>query len=184
MDQIEVYVVDLEAIETGLQRTSRLLITVVVVEALRGDEHLIAIHISGVDRLADASLVAVRSRRVEVSVAREQRAGDGFRRVLWRNLKDAEPELRDHNVVVQSHVGNPRELSDEPVLIVGDRGLQRADRRFLAQCGVGSLSRAVARGIGRVSRAIGRRPGLRARFRDELFGFGDECVLFRHRPQI
>ena len=106
MDQVEVDVVEPEPLEAGLERLARLLVAVVVVEALRGDEDVVAVEPGGPERLADLRLVAVGGGGVNVPVAGLERARDGLGRLAGRDQEDAEAELGDLNAVAEGEIRN------------------------------------------------------------------------------
>jgi hypothetical protein len=72
-------------------------------EELRRDEHLVAANAALAQPLADALLVAVRLRGIDVAVAELERPADGVHAFLSvRHLPDTEPEQR-HPVAVGEH---------------------------------------------------------------------------------
>src|SRR5579863_6390227 len=85
-----------------------LVVALIVVEALGGDEHLFTREPGCVDRLTDPGLIAVRGSGVDVSVAGEQRSGDDLGRVLRGDLEDAESELRNRVAVGEFYGGDLR----------------------------------------------------------------------------
>ena len=95
MDQVQVDVAHLQALEARGERVFGLLVAVVVVEALRRHEHLAAIEARGADRLAHAALVAIGGGGVDVAVAGRERLRDDLLGLARRHLEDAEAELRD-----------------------------------------------------------------------------------------
>ena len=106
MDQVEVDEFELEPLEAVLEGVLRLLVAVVVVEALGRDEDLVAVEPRRAEGLADLGLVPVGGRRVDVAVAEIERAGDGLSGLGGVDLEGAEPELRDLGAVVQLDVGD------------------------------------------------------------------------------
>jgi hypothetical protein len=95
VDQEQVHPVHAEPVEARAQGVARLVVAVVVVEALRGHEDLVAREARGAHRGAHAGLVAVRGRGVDVAVSGLQRAGDHVGGLLGRHLEDPEAELGD-----------------------------------------------------------------------------------------
>jgi hypothetical protein len=106
VDEVEIDEIELEPVEAGPERLLCVLITVVVVEALRRDEDVVAVEAGGAERLADLRLVLVGGRRVDVAVADLERAGDGLGGLVGRHLEDAEAELGDLHAVAERDVGN------------------------------------------------------------------------------
>ena len=80
MDQVQVHVVDAQALERLVEGPSGVGRALRVVPQLRGDEHLAPVQARCRDRLADLGLVAVRRGRVDQAVAGLQRVLDGGRR--------------------------------------------------------------------------------------------------------
>jgi len=101
VDQVEVHKVHLELVQAGAQSSLGLLEAVVVVEALGGYVHILAVESSGMHRLVDPRLVAVSRRGVDVSIAGPQGARHDLGRVLRWNLKHAKAQLRDLVTVVE-----------------------------------------------------------------------------------
>ena len=134
VDEVEVDVVHLEAIEAVLQRALGLVEAVAVVEALGRDEDVVAVEARGVDGLPDGGLVAVGRGGVDVPVAREQRAGGGLSGLLGRHLEDPEAELRDLDVAAQRDgrnlAGGEAHALALPGLGLAKRGLRRQGQTF------------------------------------------------------
>ena len=101
VDEVEVDVLHLEAVQAVAQRALGLVEAVVVVEALGRDEDVVALEARGVDGLADGGLVAVGRGGVDVPVAREQGARGGLGGLFGRHLEDPEAELGDLDVAAQ-----------------------------------------------------------------------------------
>jgi hypothetical protein len=136
VDQVEVDVVEAQALEALLQRAPGLVVAMGVVEALRGHEDLVAGQAGGPDRLADALLVAVGRRRVDVAVAGPERAAGDGGGVLGRHLEDAEAELGDVDGAAQrdarnllGHSGHPPALTGAPRTQTGAGRRQNAAPR-------------------------------------------------------
>src|SRR4051812_3152810 len=97
MDDVEVEVVDPEAPEAPLG-FPRWIVAAGI--ELRGEEQVLAGNVAVSDRLADALLVAIRLRRVDVAVAELERPTDGVDALgSVRHLPHAETEHR-HLVAV------------------------------------------------------------------------------------
>ena len=106
VDQEQVDVVEAEVGERLVEGRACLLGLVEAVVELAGDEQLLARDPGVTDRLADALLVAVHLRGVDVPVAGLERLRGDPGGVLRRDLEDAEAELRDRVAVVQGQVRN------------------------------------------------------------------------------
>ena len=101
VDQIQVEVVNPELLKRSLERTSRLLLALMLNPELRRDEQLLARDAARLDPATDGFLVAVRRSRVERLVPGGNRLDDHLLRVLGWNLEDAEAEDRHLDAVVQ-----------------------------------------------------------------------------------
>ena len=91
--------------QRGVERAPRLVGQVVAVVELGGDEQLVARDAAGRDRAADALLVAVHLRGVEVPVAHLERLLDHLAGSPRGHLEDAEAELGDGGAVVELDSG-------------------------------------------------------------------------------
>jgi hypothetical protein len=99
VDQVEVQVVQAEQLQALVEGAERLVVAVVGVPQLGGDEQLVPGNAR--DRLADAFLVAVGRGGVDAAVAGLQCRGDRVEGLLLRDLEDAEAELRHLDAVVE-----------------------------------------------------------------------------------
>jgi len=106
MDQIEIHVVDLEPLEARVEGPSRLLVPMIVVEALRRDEHLAPIEAGSANCLTDGCLVAICRGGVDVAIADFECLCHGLRGLGGRDLEDAEAELRDLRAAAQRDLGD------------------------------------------------------------------------------
>ena len=106
MDQVQVEVVEAEALQRGAERLLGVLLAGVLHPQLGGDEQLPAGDAAGGDGAADGCLVAVRGGGVEVAVAGGQCAGDGLLGFLGGDLEHAEAEDRHLGAVVEGDGGD------------------------------------------------------------------------------
>ncbi len=106
VDEVQVDVLEAEPLERRVHRGEGLLRALVVVEQLRRDEELVARDAGVGDRLADAFLVAVDRRGVDVAVADLERVADDPLRLGRVDLEDAEAELGDGVAVVERESGH------------------------------------------------------------------------------
>jgi hypothetical protein len=106
VDQVEIDVVELQALETRAQRPLGLLEALVVVPALGRHEDLAAVEPRGPNRLANGRLVAIRGSRVDMAVSSRQRVDDGLGGVPRRDLEDAEAKLRNRRAAAKLEVGD------------------------------------------------------------------------------
>ena len=105
VDEVEVDVVETELLEAQVDRVERALSALVAVPQLGGDEQLVAVDAGALDRLADAQLVAVRGRGVDVAVADLEGVADDPIGLVGVDLEDSEAELRDRVAVVEDDLG-------------------------------------------------------------------------------
>src|SRR5262245_60390224 len=104
VNQIEIDIIQLEAAQAVFE--CPLGIRVIAIPQLRGNENLLSSDAARADRGADAFLVAVEGRSVDMAIAGlESRQHGGFALLAGRNLPHAQAELRNFPTVVQ------RELS-------------------------------------------------------------------------
>src|SRR4051794_29223619 len=106
VDEVEIHEVELQPLEAVRQRLARVVVAVAVVEALRGDEDVVAAEAGGAEGLADLLLVAIRGGGVDVPVAGLEGLGDRLGGLVGRDLEDPEAELGDLHAVAQGDVGN------------------------------------------------------------------------------
>ena len=104
MDQEEVDLLDAEVGKGPVERLQGVVVVVEAVVQLAGDEDVVARNARIADRFADALLVAVHLRGVDVAVSDLECGQSCFTRVLRRNLEDSETQLRDGDSVVQCDV--------------------------------------------------------------------------------
>ena len=131
VEQVEVDVIQAEALQAGVEGAQRAIVALVVVPELGRHEHLLARDAAVANAGADVGLVAVDARGVDVAVAEAQR-----RRAPLRaspsprgRLPDAEPDLRNHGARIQTY-----RRVEEVVLIsawapILRRSSARGDRR-------------------------------------------------------
>src|SRR5690606_9692925 len=108
VDQVQVDVVGAELLEAGVERLERLVVALVGVPQLRGEEDVLARDVRVGDGLADLALVAVCGSGVDAAVAGLERGGDGCHRLVGADLEDAETDLRHRYAVVQCDRGYVR----------------------------------------------------------------------------
>ena len=101
MDEEQIDVVEAERGQRAVKRGARVVGAVEAVVELARDEDLASVEAEGANRLADAALVAVHLRGVDMPVADLEGLRDGFGGVAGRDLKDAEAELWDGVTVVE-----------------------------------------------------------------------------------
>ena len=106
MDQVEVEVVEAEALQRGVERLRGVLLARVLHPQLGGDEQLLAGDAAGGDGATDGSLVAVGGGGVEVAVAGRQGVSDGLLGLVSWDLEDAEAEDRHLDAIVEGDVRN------------------------------------------------------------------------------
>src|SRR5262245_563556 len=106
MDQIQVQVAQLEALEARAAGPLGLLVALVVVPALRRDVQLLAGNARGAQRFADAALVAIGRGGVDVPIARRERLRHRDLGLPRRDLKDAEAQLWNALLGSNRHPGN------------------------------------------------------------------------------
>ena len=106
VDEEQVDLVEAERGHGPVEGAARVVGLVEAVVELGGDVELVAGDAGGGDRLADALLVLVHLRGVDVAVADLERLGDDLGGVLRRDLEDAEAELGDLGAVVQGDRGD------------------------------------------------------------------------------
>src|SRR5690606_38508829 len=95
MDQVEVEIVEPEALQGPLERGLRALLALVLDPQLGGDEDLLARDAAGPDRLADRFLVAIGRSRIYQPVTDRQRVRNAPLALLRvGNLEHTEPEDR------------------------------------------------------------------------------------------
>ena len=99
----EVDLVEAEPLQRLVEGRAGVVGPVEAVVELGGDVELVAGDAGGRDRVADALLVAVHLRGVDVAVAGLEGLLDGPCGLLRRHLEHAEAELRDRRVVVEGH---------------------------------------------------------------------------------
>ena len=97
VDEEQVEHVEPEPLQRGVERGEGGVSTVVVVPDLRRDEHVLAGHVARRQGPADALLVAVEARRVDVPVAGLQGGGHGRLDLVVGHLPDAEADARDRH---------------------------------------------------------------------------------------
>src|SRR5690606_25001836 len=107
MDQVEVEIVEPEALQGPLERGLRALLALVLDPQLGGDEDLLARDAAGPDRLADRFLVAIGRSRIYQPVTDRQRVRNAPLALLRvGNLEHTEPEDRHLYAVVERNRGN------------------------------------------------------------------------------
>jgi hypothetical protein len=106
VDEIQVQVVEAEALQRRLERAPGAGFAGVLDPELGRDEKLLARDARGADRAADRFLVLVGRGGVDVPVAGGERLADGALGLLRRDLVDAEAEDRDLDAVVQGQPGD------------------------------------------------------------------------------
>jgi len=93
VDEVEVEDLDAEALHRGVEGRGHA--RVVVVPDLRRDEDVVAVDLAAPEDPADALLVAVDPRGVDVAVAGVERTAEGGVDGGVRDLPDTEADLRD-----------------------------------------------------------------------------------------
>lgn len=106
MDQIQIDVLEPQALKASVEGVERLIVAVVIVPQLGGHEHLAAVELAARDGLADSLLVPVGGSGVDRAVTHLEGGGDGVRGVLLWNLEDTKAELRDLVAVGEVEVGD------------------------------------------------------------------------------
>ena len=106
VDQEQVDTVDAQVGQRLVERTPRVVGSVEGVAQLAREVELLARDPAGGDRLADALLVAVHLRGVDVPVAHLDRLPGDLRRPVRRHLEHPHSELGDRRAVVESQVGD------------------------------------------------------------------------------
>ena len=110
MDQIQVDVVEAEFAQAHVEGVQGLVVAVLVVPDLRGDEHVLARQPGPGDALADAGLVVVERGGVDMAVAGFQGDLHGIGRRGIRDLVHTEPELGDAVTVIERKKRRGRHL--------------------------------------------------------------------------
>ncbi len=106
VDQVEVGVVQAEAVEALAEGAPRLIAGVPIVPQLRRDEEFPARHTAGSDGATDLGLVLVRGRCVDVPIADLERLRHEALGVLARDEVGADAELRDGLTGVELDAGS------------------------------------------------------------------------------
>ena len=137
VEQVEVDVVQAQALQTGVEGAQRAVVALVVVPELGRHEQLLARDAAGANAGADVCFIAVDARGVDVAVADAQRLQHRLaRRRAGRCLPDAQPNLRNHGARIQRDRGG-RHVGHGQVLTPGAPGRHvGADRRpdIMATC--------------------------------------------------
>jgi len=106
VDEEEVDPVQVQRRQGRVEGAAGVVGPVEAVVELAGDVELVAGDAGGLDRLADALLVLVHLRGVDVAVADLECRGHRLGGLLRRHLEDPEAELRDGRLVVEGDRGN------------------------------------------------------------------------------
>src|SRR5699024_7320739 len=108
VDQVQVHVVQAEALQGGIQSTGDTVVA--IVPQLRGNEELLASHLAGIDGVlngaTDLFLVAVDRGGIDVAVARGDRGPHGVVAGLAGQLEGTEAQLRDLPTIVHDQQWN------------------------------------------------------------------------------
>ncbi len=92
--------------QAGVEGTQSAVVALVGIPQLGGDEQLIARQTSLGDGLADALLVAVDGRGINVAIAQVEGRLDHLSGLVGRGLPDSQAELRDMVTVVELKTGD------------------------------------------------------------------------------
>src|SRR5688572_30799496 len=142
VDEVEVQVVELQAVQALAKGALGPLVAMARVPALGGDEDLAAVQPRRAHGLPDPRLVLVGGGGVDVAVPRIERLSHDLGRVVGRDLKDAEAELGDLNAARQGNAGDLAEGRSHGKAMPAVTWVKHARRAWVAGIGSGRWRRA------------------------------------------